>query len=60
MENNLKITAKRHVKLKSPIADFIAGAKFVQEKICEPEIIQKIRATKSDAEARRIIRTLLK
>lgn len=39
---------------------FEAGAKFAQEKICEPKIIQKIRATKSDAEARRIIRTLLK
>lgn len=39
---------------------FIKGANFAQEKICESEIIQKIRATKSDAEARRIIRTLLK
>ncbi len=33
------------------------GAKWQQEQICDSEIIQRIRATKSDAEARRIIRT---
>ena len=35
---------------------FIYGAKWQQEKICDS--IQKIRASKSDAEARRIIRTI--
>jgi hypothetical protein len=29
-----------------------------QEKICDSEVIQRIRASKSDAEARRIIRTI--
>lgn len=38
--------------------DFIEGAKWQQERICDSEVIQRIRATKSDAEARRIIRTI--
>jgi hypothetical protein len=29
-----------------------------QERICDSEVIQRIRASKSDAEARRIIRTI--
>jgi len=29
-----------------------------QEKLCSSEVIQRIRASKSDAEARRIIRTI--
>jgi len=37
---------------------FIDGAKWQQDKICDSEIIQRIRASKSDAEARRIIRTI--
>lgn len=37
---------------------FIAGVKWKQEQICNSEVLQKIKATKSDAEARRIIRTL--
>jgi hypothetical protein len=37
---------------------FRAGAKWQQEKICDSEVIQRIRASKSDAEARRIIRTI--
>lgn len=37
---------------------FIKGAKWQQEQICNSEVIQKIRASKSDAEARRIIRTI--
>jgi hypothetical protein len=37
---------------------FIEGAKWQQERICDSEIIQRIRASKSDAEARRIIRTI--
>lgn len=37
---------------------FIEGAKWKQERICDSEVIQRIRATKSDAEARRIIRTI--
>jgi hypothetical protein len=34
------------------------GAKWQQDKICDSEVIQRIRGTKSDAEARRIIRTI--
>lgn len=37
---------------------FVEGAKWHQEQICNSEVIQKIRASKSDAEARRIIRTI--
>ena len=37
-----------------------AMAEWKQEKICNSEVIQRIRASKSDAEARRIIRTILK
>ena len=39
---------------------FIKGVKYNQEQLCNSEIIQRIRATKSDAEARRIIKTILK
>ncbi len=35
---------------------FNNGAKWQQEKICD--LIQRIRASKSDAEARRIIKTI--
>jgi hypothetical protein len=37
---------------------FINGAKWQQEKICDSEVLQRIRASKSDAEARRIIKTI--
>ena len=37
---------------------FIEGAKWQQEKLCDSEVIQRIRASKSDAEARRIIKTI--
>jgi hypothetical protein len=37
---------------------FIEGAKWQQERLCDSEVIQRIRASKSDAEARRIIRTI--
>jgi len=48
-KNAAKLMYKEH---------FIAGAKHLQERICDSEVIQRIRATKSDAEARRIIRTI--
>ena len=41
-----------------PIDAFIKGVKWQQERICDSEVIQRIRATLSDAEARRIIRTI--
>ncbi len=34
---------------------FIAGSKWQQEQIGKSEFLQKLRATKSDAEARRLI-----
>ncbi len=37
---------------------FIDGAKWQEEQLCNSEIIQRIRATKSDAEARRIIKSI--
>ena len=36
----------------------IEGAKWQQEQLCNSEIIQRIRATNSDAEARRIIKSI--
>lgn len=39
-------------------ASFINGAKWQQEKLCDSEVIQRIRASKSDAEARRVIKTI--
>jgi len=47
-KNAAKLMYKEH---------FIAGAKWQREKLCDSELIQRIRASKSDAEARRIIRT---
>jgi hypothetical protein len=38
-----------------PIDAFINGAKWQQEQIGKSEFLQKLRATKSDAEARRLI-----
>ena len=40
------------------LSGFEDGAKWKQERICDSEVIQRIRASKSDAEARRIIRTI--
>jgi len=37
---------------------FEDGIEWFQEQLCNSEIIQKIRATKSDAEARRIIKSI--
>jgi hypothetical protein len=37
---------------------FEAGAKWQQERICDSVFLQKLRATKSDAEARRIIKKI--
>ena len=34
---------------------FISGAKWQQEQFCNSEFLQTLRATKSDAEARRLI-----
>jgi hypothetical protein len=36
----------------------VFGAKWQQEQICNSEFLQKLRATLSDAEARRLIRTI--
>ena len=40
------------------ISAFNNGAKWQQEQIGKSEFLQKLRATKSDAEARRLIRTI--
>lgn len=39
---------------------FIEGAKWQEQRMCDSKLIQKIRATLSDAEARRIIKTFKK
>ena len=40
------------------LSGFEDGAKWKQERICDSEVIQRIRASKSDAEASRIIRAI--
>lgn len=42
-------------ELEYPIEDFVSGAKWQQEQIGKSEFLQRLRATKSDAEARRLI-----
>lgn len=37
---------------------FIDSAKYLQDKFCDSEFLQKLRATKSDAEARRLIKNI--
>jgi len=37
---------------------FEDGIEWLEEQLCNSEIIQRIRATKSDAEARRIIKSI--
>jgi len=66
MKETLEEAAERHVNINvakyAPKLmykeHFIAGAKWQQEKLCSSEVIQRIRASKSDAEARRIIKTI--
>ena len=52
------IQKRKELGLKGTIDGFIEGAKWQQERLCDSEVIQRIRASKSDAEARRIIRTI--
>ena len=42
----------------SYVNGFVTCAKWQQEQIGKSEFLQKLRATKSDAEARRIIKTI--
>jgi len=58
-QGTLKDAAERYWT-KQPYNEdaFINGAKWQQERICDSEVIQRIRASMSDAEARRIIRTI--
>jgi hypothetical protein len=60
MKETLKEASKRALKsgLFKDETLFIAGAKWQQEQLCNSEIIQRIKATKSDAEARRIIKSI--
>ena len=56
-KNQLKGLSDKNTEFEC-INDFMAGYKLAQEQICKSEVIQKIRNSKSDAEAMRIIRTL--
>jgi hypothetical protein len=40
------------------VKSMVEMAKWQQERICDSEFLQKLRATKSDAEARRLIKTI--
>jgi hypothetical protein len=55
----LEEAAERRFPSKMEMYDvFIEGAKWQQEQIGKSEFLQKLRATMSDAEARRIIKTI--
>lgn len=58
---NLKKSVKNKIRkmIESQIMTLKSDELTAIEKICDSSIIQKIRATKTDAEARRIIRTSL-
>jgi hypothetical protein len=63
MKDSLEEAAERYAEEykweeQDPWYDFMEGAKWQQERICDSEFLQKLRATKSDAEARRLIRTI--
>jgi hypothetical protein len=67
MKTELEEVAEKYVNYKcgyytteqiQSMNDYIAGYKLAQERICDSEVIQIIRATKSDAEARRLIRKI--
>jgi hypothetical protein len=53
-----KLENSNAVEKANYIAGFREGVKWQQEQIGKSELIQRIRASKSDAEARRIIRTI--
>ena len=57
-QETLEEAAKIHLnsgKIPNDYQSFIAGAKWQQEQIGNPEFLQRLRDTKSDAEARRLI-----
>ena len=60
-ETTLEEAAENHAKIFQfpfdcdPAETFINGAKWQQEQIGKSEFLQKLRATLSDAEARRLI-----
>jgi hypothetical protein len=63
MKDSLEEAAERYaeeykLEEQDPWHDFMEGAKWQQKRICDSEFLQKLRATKSDAEARRLIRTI--
>jgi len=51
-------TREQRIMRTCKLESFRAGFNWQQEKICSSEVIQRIRASKSDAEARRIIKTI--
>jgi hypothetical protein len=53
--DNTGMLVENHPSIKQSMLDL---AKWQQEQLCNSEIIQRIRATKSDAEARRIIKSI--
>jgi len=63
-KETLEEAAEKYVETKWEVAQeenkesFEAGAKWQQEQIGKSEFLQKLRATLSDAEARRLIRTI--
>jgi len=60
MKETLEEASKRALKsgLFKDETLFIAGAKWQQEQISKSEFLQRLRATLSDAEARRLIKTI--
>jgi hypothetical protein len=55
---NYRLSKKGFVTKYDCKKGFTEGAKWQQEQMSKSEFLQKLRATLSDAEARRIIRTI--
>ena len=58
LQEALSLTFEQEMKFEGLFQQAKEMEKQQQEKLCSSEVIQRIRASKSDAEARRIIKTV--
>jgi hypothetical protein len=58
LQQSLSLTFEQEMSFEGLFQQALEMEKEYQEKLCDSEVIQRIRASKSDAEARRIIRTI--
>jgi len=58
LQQSLSLTFEQEMSFEGLFQQALEMEKEYQEKLCDSEVIQRIRASKSDAEARRIIKTI--